>query len=92
MTWNMVWLWCSFSLVGRIWVLWAQGHGFEPRKEQYIFLNVLARMVEWFKTHRLSRCSLGSAGSNPASRKFNIHINNNFRVIINFLYNIINII
>ena len=43
----MVWFWGSFSLVGRIWVLWAQGHGFEPRKEQYIFLNVLARMVEF---------------------------------------------
>lgn len=52
----------------------------------YIFLNVLARMVEWFKTHRLSRCSLGSAGSNPASRKSYIHINNNFRVIINFYF------
>ena len=44
MTRNMVWFWCSFSSVVRIWVLWAQGRGFDPRKEQYIFLNVLARI------------------------------------------------
>ena len=33
-------------------------------------VTMLARMVEWFKTRRLSRRSSGSAGSNPASRIF----------------------
>ena len=33
-------------------------------------VTIDARMVEWFKTRRLSRRSSGSAGSNPASRIF----------------------
>ena len=28
----------SFSSVGRIWVLCAHGHGFEPRKEHFFFV------------------------------------------------------
>ena len=56
MTRNMVWFWGSFSSVlVRARVLWARGHGFEPRKEQYIFLNVLARMVEWSQDASLKR-------------------------------------
>ena len=85
---NIVWLSAPLVQLVRIWVLWAQGHGFEPRKEHIFFLNVLARMAEWSIATSLSLVISGCAGSNPASRKFNIHINNNFRVIINFYSNI----
>ena len=50
----------------------------------------IASMAEWSKAVDLSPTISGCAGSNPAWRIFfYIHINNNFRAIINYLTNFI---
>jgi hypothetical protein len=88
MTRNMVWL---TALLAQFWL----EHGsYEPG----VAGSSPARSIYFFKCFSANRLvvnaaslkptSFGFAGSNPASRKFNIHINNNFRVIINFYSNI----
>jgi hypothetical protein len=85
MTRNMVWL---TALLAQFWLEHGSYEpgvaGSSPARSNIFFMFRANRLV--VNATSFKPTSFGFAGSNPASRKFNIHINNNFRVIINFYY------